>query len=60
MTEQQTPPEILKTLAEREELTQRMVRALEHLSVPHQISIICSFIPLSTLRRVVEFQERRN
>ena len=43
---------------ERDELTRRLMAALQHLSRERQFSILTSFLSLEELRKLIEFQER--
>ena len=42
----------------RIDLTERLLKALEHLSVREQMAIVTSFLSLSDLKEITEFQER--
>ncbi len=43
---------------ERIDLTERLLKALEHLSVREQMAIVTAFMSLSDLQEITEFQER--
>ncbi len=51
---------MLGALVQRSKLTERLVKALNHMDMPRAVSIVSSFIPLDELEEMVKFQEDRS
>jgi hypothetical protein len=54
-----TVDELSDLLKEREELTDRLAKALQHFTIKQQLHILSGFIPIDKLRIIVDFQERK-
>lgn len=49
---------MFETAQTRNELVIRLIKALEHIPIERQISIITSFFSIKELEKIVKFQER--
>ena len=52
--------EIGKLLKRRSDAVEKLIRAFDGLTMTQQISIITSFIPISELEELADFQDRKS
>lgn len=50
--------ELFDFVKQRAELIKRLMKALEHLSREHQYAVLCSWMSMDELEKLVRFQER--